>query len=76
MVFLFLHYHILKSLLVKTKTNIKKDKASDLLASREDQLVATPCEGVKSKRYIPPEWLKKKRCELKLSMFNIIIPTL
>ncbi|XP_037806370.1 protein crumbs isoform X4 [Lucilia sericata] len=49
-------------------------------ASQKYELMATSCEegakkgGVKTKRYIPPEWLKKKRCELKLS-FNCELPS-
>uniref|UniRef100_A0A1I8PY45 Protein crumbs n=1 Tax=Stomoxys calcitrans TaxID=35570 RepID=A0A1I8PY45_STOCA len=50
-------------------------EASDSPASHENQVVAVPqCNGGKSKRYIPPEWLKKKRCELKMSPIGHCIP--
>lgn len=35
-----------------------------------DILDATLCPSEKKKRYISPEWLKRKRCELKLSRSN------
>lgn len=50
------------------KIHNQKQIKSDWLASQDYELTTTNCEGGKSKRYIPPEWLKKKRCELKLSM--------
>ncbi|XP_054726521.1 protein crumbs isoform X3 [Anastrepha obliqua] len=44
--------------------------ASDInpsLNESNEALSKWECPGEKRKRYIPPDWLKKKRCELKLS---------
>lgn len=77
---LYLFHKLFIAILIKATalelSTLLEEGRNILLEGEGDEEPNALCNGGKKKRYISPEWLKRKRCELKLSRWQLLEPRL